>query len=206
MRDRDAVRKTGAAAGILQIADIGWLGLGQFNHWGSHGREAFPVHRLHRLERLRSLRHHRQQAIGAEHHHWITAFQLGANLFDIAVTATKGGWQRQGHRPGTGVDDAEKQGGKIGAGLGNECNPVARFHTAGDQAVGGGAGVVPHFAERIDPGQRGAGVEEIEAAHAGCGIVQRVTERWEIGEFARQVVVHRGWCPRQFGADRLRQS
>ncbi len=192
--DRDAVRKAGRTARILQIGDI--VGFGRRKGPGCRGyiRQRIPIARgnsgnlggraaevgeLGRIEQKRR----------------IAAIELYGELLDIGFAPAEAGRQRQRHRPGAGIDRAEKAGGEFRAGFRDQGNPIARFQAEGNEAIGVRKRVLAQLGIGVGPGQRAAGIMEIEPARAGRRIIQRLPERFEIGGATGQGV-ERGRCAR----------
>src|SRR3546814_4252793 len=69
-----------------------------------------------------------------------------------------------------GIDRAKEAGGELGAGLGDQRDPVARPDARRDQPVRHADRIGAQFAERIGAPQRAPRIVEIESAPAARGI------------------------------------
>ena len=185
VRDRDAVGKTGRAAGILQVADRVGVERGQLRRWRRLGGEAGVVLPAAAVALCRGARHcgdfgRVEQRLG------VRAAELDGKLVDVIVLAAKAGRQGQRYRPDPGIDRPAEQRGEFGAGFGNQREAVARREAGDDQAAGHSQRIAAQFAERVGAGQAPARIVEIEPARTAGGIVQRLGKGGEIGEAARQ--------------------
>src|SRR6185437_7564971 len=95
-----------------------------------------------------------------------------------------------------GVDSAEEAGGEIGPGLGDERDTVAGPDFEGKEAPRMGEGVFAQLGIGVAPIRSAPSVMEVDPAPALGGIVERFSERVEVGGATRQAV-QRGRCARR---------
>ena len=184
MGDRNAVRKAGGARRILQIGDVGRLGLGQ----GDVGRFAaeplVPI--MGGTQAGGGILHDIVQAGRGEQHQRIAAGELHPDLIDIGFAAAKAGRQRQRHRQRAGIDGAKEGGSKAGTGFGDQGDAVTGLHAFGNEVRGVAAGIGGEFRKGVSAHQIGAGIVEVEALLPLRGVIQSITECGEIGAALRQ--------------------
>ena len=118
----------------------------------------------------------------------VAAFEHHQQLRDISLAPAKAGRERKRHRPQPGIDRAEEKGGEFGSGLGHQGDAIAGGEAERDEAAGVGERIVAQGRIRISVRQGPARVVEIHSARSTGGIIERVAERFEIGETARQSV------------------
>ena len=193
VRHRYAMGEAGRTARILQIGDLFGLRLRQVARGRVAGDEILERDALDAFLPP-GLARHILQFLGKEEQHRVAAGQLDVELVDIAFLAAKAGGQRQRHRPGAGIDDAEEKHREVRARFRHQRDPVLRLDAMGDQPMGAGDRVGAQFAERIGPRQIAPRVVEIQAPLTLRRIVQRLAQRPEIGEAARQIVSGRRRC------------
>jgi len=126
-----------------------------------------------------------------DQHRRVAAGELHAELLDIGIAPAERGRQRQRHGPAAGIDHAEEQGREIRAGLGDQRDAVLGLDAGRNQTARHGQRIVTQFRIGVGPGQRAARVMEVETTHACGGIIQRLAERCEVGQTARQRIFGR---------------
>ena len=130
MGDGDTVREARRAARILQIGDIGRLGLRQCGIGRRFGEIDRPV--MRGAQPVGRLADHRKQPFRGQHHLRVATAQLRGDLVDIGFAAAKAGRQRQRHRQGAGIDGGKKGSGKARPGFGDQRDAIAGLDAIGN--------------------------------------------------------------------------
>ena len=122
----------------------------------------------------------------------VAAFQLDRQLIDIMIAPAEAGGQRQGNGPGADIDGAEEQRSEIRACFRNQRHTVLGADARVDHASGGFQRILPQGAIGIGARQLAAHIVKIQAALAGCGIIERFPQSAEIRKAPLQIVPRRG--------------
>src|SRR3546814_11045150 len=89
------------------------------------------------------------------------------------------------------INDTEKQRCKIRPCLRYQRDPILRPDAEAYQTISAAQRLLAQFGKGIGPRQIAARIMKIQAALAGCGIIQRFAQCFEIGKPARQPIIDR---------------